>query len=348
MGKDNQSPALDNKKLAKRLLISAGLIIIATLIYYKPIIARLIDERFLSKDTLSGLTVNPKDLLKNTNDRTNFLLLGKGGEGHQAGDLTDSIQVISYDHQTQKITVIGVPRDLWVDSLKAKINTAYYYGEKREKGKGLSLSKASIEEVLGLPIHYSLSLDFSLFTELIDLVGGVTIDVPTVLDDYQYPIAGRENALPIESRYEHLHFDPGVQTLNGDRALKYVRSRHSQGDEGTDFARSRRQRQVLLGFRDSVIKNGLLLNPQKLTELIDLYSKRLDTDLDPSLYPALLKLALTADTGGLKTIPLVTAKENPQFSILEVADKTKYQNQYVLIAKDNNWNALKQYIQNGL
>lgn len=348
MDKVNQTLQQDNHTLLKRGLIFTVLVIVSLTIYYRPVLSKLISERFLSRDTFNGLTVNPKELLKNTNNRTNFLLLGKGGEGHQAGDLTDSIQVISYNHENQKITVIGVPRDLWVDSLKAKINTAYYYGEKKEEGKGLSLAKASIEEVLGVPIHYSLALDFTLFTELIDLVGGVTIDVPSVLDDYQYPIAGRETALPIESRYEHLHFDPGIQTLNGERALKYVRSRHSQGDEGTDFARSRRQRQVLLGFRDSVIKNGLLLNPQKLNELIDLYSKRLNTDLDPSLYPALLKLALIADTGGLKTIPLVTAKENPQFSILEVGNKIKYQNQYVLVAKDNNWSALKQYVQNGL
>jgi polyisoprenyl-teichoic acid--peptidoglycan teichoic acid transferase len=330
------------------ILLAILVLLVALTMYYLPVVKAV----FKSKENLGtsfiNLTKDPQEILKNDNGRTNILLLGMGGAGHEAGTLTDSVTLISYKYQSRTPTIISIPRDLWVDSLKAKINTAYYYGEQKQKGGGILLAKSSVEELTGIPISYVMALDFGLFKKAIDLVGGVTIDVPSVIDDYEYPIAGRENALPIESRYEHLHFDAGIQTMDGERALKYVRSRHAQGSQGTDFARSERQRQILLAIRDQVIRSKILLDPVKINTFISENEKYFITDVNVTDYPAFLKIALDADTKNMKSIPLVTKTENPEFAILEVGDKKLFQGQYVLVAKDKNWAALKQFIQNEL
>lgn len=325
-----------------------ALIFLGGLLYYLPVVKSIFKSRENLTTSFINLTKDPKDILKNSNGRTNILLLGMGGAGHEAGTLTDSITLISYQYSTHLPTIISIPRDLWIDSLKAKINTAYYYGEQKQTGGGLLLVKSSVEEVTGVTVDYVLALDFGLFKKAIDLIGGVTVDVPSVIDDYEYPIAGRENALPIESRYEHLHFDTGIQIMDGERALKYVRSRHSQGSQGTDFARSLRQKQIMLAIRDQIIKSKILFDPTKINTFIQENEKYLITDIAVTDYPAFLKVALDADTKNLKNIPLVTKQENPEFAILQVGDKKQYQGQYVLIAKDKNWTALKQYILNEL
>ncbi len=309
--------------------------------------------------SLLSFAKDPKDLLKSTSDRTNLLLLGMGGAGHEGADLTDSMVVLSFSHTSKKITLISIPRDIWVDSMKAKINTAYHYGqEKQPNGGGLILSKSAVGEITGLPIHYAFAIDFDGFKKAIDLVGGVDLSIDRTFDDYKYPIAGKENVLPESDRYEHLHFDQGPAHLDGTTALKFVRSRYAEGEEGTDFARSLRQQKVIEAFRNKLLSQKVILNGRKLEELFGLYSQFIKTDIQKDDYPPLAKLFLTSDTSSLKSIPLTAPTETPPsgaaspsaaFNILQNPKfHAPYGGQYVLIAKDNNWEALKQYVQNNL
>jgi len=117
---------------------------------------------------LSKLHVKPQDLLsffgkpienlESTNGVTNFLILGIRGEGTDSPNLADTIIVMSYNHDSQTSTMISVPRDLWVPSIQAKINSAYYYGEKATPGAGIQMVEAAILEDLGTPIHYTACL----------------------------------------------------------------------------------------------------------------------------------------------------------------------------------------------
>lgn len=308
-------------------------------------------HRLLSgPSTIISFTKDPSNTLENTNDRTNLLLLGKGGAGHDAPDLTDSMVIFSFHHPSKKVSLISIPRDIWVDSMKAKVNTAYYYGEQKQPNSGgLLLAKAAVYEITGLPIHYTFALDFEGFKQAIDLVGGIDVYIEQGFDDYKYPIPGMETAEPEELRYEHLHFDAGLEHMSGDRALMFVRSRMAQGDEGTDFARSKRQQKVILAFKDKMLNHQTLLSPTKLNELFGLYNQFIDTDITSNEYAAFIRLAISLDTQELKTVPLTTGnKEAEQLGVLENPPSSRYQGQWVLIARDNNWDALKQYIQNEL
>ncbi len=210
--------------------------------------------------------------LKATDGRTNILLLGIGGVNHDGPDLTDTMLVASIDLKTFDTILISIPRDIWVDSISAKINSAYAYGEESKKGGGKILAQSAVSEVLGIPIHYVIRIDFSGFKKAVDLIGGVDIGVEKAFDDFEYPIEGKdydtcgytekmieepntlgrsasasaqkliyldkngnqppEGVNPYSCRFEHLHFDAGLQHMDGTLALKYVRSRKGTNGEG--------------------------------------------------------------------------------------------------------------------
>ena len=241
------------RRLAKHLpwvrrgLVALGALALAFGLYFLiPSVLRVMGH--LTKGPLLVLSLfsrTPQDLAS-TDGRTNILLLGAGGAGHEGVDLTDTIIFISTELGSSDTLMLSLPRDIWIPSMRAKINTAYHYGNERRSGGGLVLAKAAVSEILDQPIHYVLLIDFEGFKKAIDLLGGVEIEVDRAFDDYQYPIPGMEEAESEEARYEHLHFEAGKQLMNGERALKYVRSRYAEGEEGTDFARSRRQQRLLL------------------------------------------------------------------------------------------------------
>jgi LCP family protein required for cell wall assembly len=250
------------------------------------------------------------DLKKTADQRVNILLLGVGGGKHDGPYLTDTIIFISVDPALKEVKMITLPRDLWITDINAKVNTAYAKGLKA--GKGLSLSKASVGKVLGQKIDYGFRIDFNGFIKAVDRLGGITVNVERTFDDYEYPITGSESdtcgfegeefqkrateaaekqleAFPC--RYEHLHFNKGVQNMDGETALKYVRSRHAVGDEGTDFARSKRQENVINAVKDKVFSVGTLLDPIKIANLYDVFKDSIDTDIKKEEYDDFVKLA---------------------------------------------------------
>src|SRR5690606_8070895 len=139
---------------------------------------------------------------------------------------------------------------------KGKINRAYSDAEIKQEGGGIILSRAVVEKVLDQPVDYVLRVDFSGFVQAVDMLGGIDVKVDRTFDDYEYPVSGKEtdtcgfegeefekratDSSQLEAfpcRYEHLHFDAGVQSMDGETALRFVRSRHATGAEGSDFAR---------------------------------------------------------------------------------------------------------------
>ncbi len=260
--------------------------------------------------TAARVVFHPGTTLQETNGRTNILLLGIGGGTHDGPNLTDTIIFASINWKKNSITLISVPRDLWIPNLTAdtgvkKINEAYSIGEANNQHKGLLYAKAVAQEVVGQPIHYAIRLDFQGFVDAINQIGGVDVTVVRTLDDFNYPISGKEddtcghtpqelqtfNASESASltpdmdtftffpcRFKHVHFDPGSQHMYGETALEFVRSRHAVGIEGSDFARSARQQLVIEAVRGKLISSAFL-NPGKLFGLYDIMRSSIDTDV---------------------------------------------------------------------
>ncbi|KKT58834.1 MAG: Cell envelope-related transcriptional attenuator [Candidatus Amesbacteria bacterium GW2011_GWB1_47_19] len=276
--------------------------------------------------------------LPSSGGRTNILVLGVGGDGHEAPDLTDTILFFSIRTRGTDPVLLSLPRDIWVPSLKAKINTAYYYGKKKQgPSGGLTLAKAAVSEIIDQPVHLAVVLDFGTFSKAIDLVGGIDLDIPRSFDDYKYPLPGKENDLCAGDpeylcRYEHVHFDAGQQHHDGNTALKYVRSRNSADpEEGTDFARNRRQEQVISAFKNRLLSREIITHPAVYRELYDLFLSESVTDITQGYYFALAKLAFRARRQSLKTAAL---SEPDQLSHPPVS--AVYGGQWVLITKNND------------
>lgn len=243
------------------------------------------------------------------------LLLGYGGPGHEGGTLSDTLILLYTNLETKKVTLISIPRDLWVpipydwdNTQNFKINMAYAIGlddvryrnkkpEFRGEAGGGNMTEYVVGQVTGIKPQNFISVNFDGLIKIIDVLGGVEVDVPKTFNDYFYPVKGRENetcgfspsaiadfhakhsGFELEKqftcRYEQLHFDKGEQTMNGETALKFVRSRHSS-EHGGDFARSERQYALLLGIKDKIIS---LEGAGKLNSILDKVTQNVRTDL---------------------------------------------------------------------
>jgi LCP family protein required for cell wall assembly len=316
--------------------------LLVALIFFLPVIRVGKDLLFGQVNVLSVMFQN-QTKIKETEGRTNVLVLGTGGGLHDGPDLTDSILVVSFltkvaDKQTlgtTPVTVISIPRDIYLESLQGKINTAYAVGEEKQKGAGLILAKGAVSQIVGIPIHYAIQADFSAFQKVIDIIGGVDVTVEHQLDDNSYPIDGKgEDACghsPIEiqnfsasfpseqeiwqffaCRYERLHFDPGTQHMTGGTALKFVRSRHAEGDEGTDFARSRRQQLVMAAVKTKFFSTETFLNPKKIEDVYLVLKGNINTDLTSKDINQLVPLVLNYRKATIKTVLIdMTFLDNP-------------------------------------
>ncbi|MBI4999757.1 LCP family protein [Candidatus Gottesmanbacteria bacterium] len=278
--------------------------------------------------------------LKQTQGLTNILVLGVPGGEHEGSDLTDTMIFLSFNQKNGKTVLISLPRDLWSETLQAKINSAYHYGEEKKPGGGLVLAKSSIEEIIGLPIHYALKIDFTGFKQMIDLLGGVEIEIERAFDDYEFPIEGKEDDLcegdpEYKCRYQHIHFDAGRQLLNGEKALQYVRSRNAEGEEGTDFGRSKRQQKLILALRNRLFSPKILFNPRKISYFIKTLSRIIETDIPQDYLPYFGKIFLKIDSPKIETLSLEEFLINPPI--------WQY-GQWVLVPRTGDFGEIQEYL----
>jgi len=288
--------------------------------------------------------------LKETDGRTNILILGTDQRsfGDQVGSLlTDTIMLISIGKSTKDAVIISLPRDLWVESStggRYKINGLYgWYGGK--DGTGGTEAVKAVEDVLGIPIHYYGVVNFALFKDVINILDGVEVNVENSFTDALYPIEGKENAWPEGSRYQTIIFTKGVTKMDGELALKYSRSRHGDSGENTDFARAKRQQNVILAVKQKALSVQTLLDFSKIKSLYELYAKNVDTNLDLSSLQVFYTLAQSVGFNNTRTLVLDDRSESENGGLLYVpTDWTLYGGQYVLIPKAGDYSQIHAYI----
>ena len=327
-------------------IIRSGIILTVILVFF---LALLLIKSLIIKsgtDFYFGLArdfiFTPGDKIESINNRTNILILGKGDVAHEAPDLTDTMIFVSVSHLNSSINLISLPRDIWIPELRTKLNSVYYWGNKKQDGGGMILAKSTVEEIVGLPVHYALVIDFSGFKEIIDVLGGIEVDVERSFTDEKYPIPGKEDDKcdgdpDYKCRYETVHFAQGNQVMGGETALKFVRSRNAEGDEGTDFARQARQQKVITAIKEKVLSKEILFSPKKLKALKDAVLESTQTDIPPSASAILARRTLQSKDHMKSAILSETLLINPPKS-------PKYDNLYVFIPKDNSWDEIHKWV----
>jgi LCP family protein required for cell wall assembly len=275
----------------------------------------------------------------------NMLFLGYGGPGHDGPYLTDSMLLISIKPVSQKAAIISIPRDLVAPipalpdqgTISARVNLAYAIGVDRQSFPnvrdswrsptgGGDLAAATVAEVTGEPVDYWVAVDFKAFRQVVEALGGIDVTIPESLDDPYFP-AGETAA------YTHIHFDAGLQHLNGEQALEYARSRQTT----SDFDRSRRQRLLLLAIQLRIDRFSAL--PQ-LVGLVSALRKNVRTNLRPVELRQLAHVLGHIPQDGIRQIGLddgnVLVRRN-------LADGT-----YLLSPREGSFAALQQYLASAL
>lgn len=292
---------------------------------------------------LGKAVLRPSSTLKNDHGRTNILLLGTGGPQHDGPDLTDTMMIISAT-RSGTINLISIPRDIYLDSLGDKVNSAYKLGLTQGPDVGLVLAKAVVSQVSGLPVHYAVRIDFSVFEKIIDLVGGVDVPVKNSFEDKEYPLAGKENDScdgdpDFKCRYETIRFSAGIIHMDGQTGLKFVRSRHAPGDEGTDFARAARQQLVIKALKEKIFSSATYLNPAKILAIYNELKSHIDTDMNIQDNAQFTSLALNFRQAKIKTIVFdLNLLDNPPVD----------QRGWILVPKKGDWTDVHAFISNQL
>lgn len=305
--------------------------------------------------TVSGVT------LEETDGRINILVLGsdKRSSGVATSELTDTILVVSIGKMDKNVVLISLPRDLWVESSFGfhKINETYARG-------GVGELKTVLEDVLGIPIHYHVVVNFELFRDVIDIVGGVGVTVDRAFSDYYYPVEGHENdtcgrtmeeieqmkdeslSVVFSCRYTTITFSEGYQVMDGEAALKYVRSRKGNNDEGTDFARAKRQQKVIMAIKDKLFSLETLVNPKKLRELYDIYASQVDTNVNLATVQQFYLLSQQIHFDAVRTIVLDDRSAASSGGLLYAPmDTSLYGGAYVLIPRAGDFSQVRAYVQ---
>lgn len=225
---------------------------------------------------LRGLAENASADLASDEGRINVLLMGIGGGNHEGAHLTDTMILASVVPDKRRVALFSIPRDLLVpiDGYGwRKINNANAFGELVQEGYGAELARRTVEQAFGVPVQYYLRVDFQGFADIVDILGGLPITVENSFTDYKYPT--------LDKKYQTVSFQKGPQMMDGERALMYVRSRHSlDNSEGSDFARSRRQQQVLAAVKEKVFSTTLFFRPQKIAEILDTVKHNVSTNME--------------------------------------------------------------------
>ncbi|EKE25002.1 MAG: cell envelope-like protein transcriptional attenuator [uncultured bacterium] len=245
--------------------------------------------------------------------RINILLLGMRGEELTGGGLlADTIMVASIEPATNKVSLFSLPRDLYVNnpgtSSKSKINAVYAYGEEKRKGGGMEDMKTVVGEIVGQPIGYSIAINFKGFTDLVNAVGGISVNLKQpfeesmqfneerVCDSYTFTkktgkFENKYHTRKDGSKYLAVSYPlctnpntecggnfklpAGQQNLNGEQALCYARSRKTS----SDFERAKRQQTVIQLIKEKALSLGTLTDYNKVTAMMDSLGNNIRTDM---------------------------------------------------------------------
>lgn len=204
------------------------------------------------------------------NEPVNLLFLGVDSNPGR----TDTIILVSYNPSTDKLLGLSIPRDTMVDIPGFYNNTDNPYGEQKINHAhaygGIPLTVKTVENFLGINIHYHARVDYSVLHEFVDLIGGVTLNVP-------YKMNYTDEAGDL-----YIRLDKGEQTLDGDQAEQFLRWRKNtdgSGDGLGDIGRVQRQQMFIKATIKQLMKPTNLLKISRIEELV---SERVVTNVTPS------------------------------------------------------------------
>lgn len=272
--------------------------------------------------------------------KINILLLGMRGieDPGEGKFLSDTIILTSIKKDTGQVSLISLPRDLyvrmWCLPEKKKINFAYAYG-------GFDCAKKTVSLVTGLYVDYAISVNFEALQETVDALGGILIHRDEPFEEsFQWTKEGWEEdehwfIKEIDGEEKWVFYVPkGENELDGQTALYYARSRYSTDD----FDRMRRQQQIVLAIKEKALSLEVLANPIKIYNLMDILGNNVQTDMKLTDIKQIIRLAPELD---LENIRKEIFDINPNGLLYH----TFINEEYVLLPIGDNFDKIKEVCQ---
>lgn len=311
------------------ILIAVVIVVNVTTAVYSAI------RNFDTKDMVFALGT---DLKQDEYGYTNIVLLGDGGHERDGADLIDTIMVASMDFNKRSVSLLSFPRDYYLryidnkDLADRKINELY---RDFRKTLGDDAAYETYQEVLGdlvnLEIHYYARVDFNAFVEVVNSLEGVTVDVKTAIYDPYYPNE-------TDDGYTVFKMNEGLQEMNGETALKFVRSRKTT----SDFDRAARQQQVLMAIKDKALSGNILTNPKTIKKLYESIKNNINTNLTLREMIAMGSFAKNFDQEHL-VMKVLHDDPGHDGGFLYTPERKYYNGQFVLVPDGDNLNYIHRY-----
>jgi len=241
----------------------------------------------------------------NHTDRLNILLLGVDQRAGDSTFNTDTMIVVSIDPVTKNVALFSLPRDtvdvplpvaaqgVFGSVYQGKINSLWTNARNRpdafpgtDRQRGYNALKETLGTLYHLNIQYYVMVNFQGFRQVVDTLGGVTIDVQNPVVDDKYP---GDNGTDLR-----VYIPAGPQHMTGAQALVYARSRHGS----SDFDRAARQQRVILSIREQTSPQTVLANLQPLLTALRSSFK---TDIPLDQLPALIQLSSQVNTANIRS-----------------------------------------------
>lgn len=319
---------LHRKEKAEFITIGIGIVVLVILIFGIFSLIKSLD--------FSGIIFSfGKNLRTDEAGHTNILLAGVGGEGHDGGNLTDTIIVASIDGDKKLVSMLSLPRDLYVKSEKLKtgerINQIYAVGKNEINSKaGMDALTEIASGITGLKIDYYAKVDFGGFVKIVDDLGGVDVVVEKDIYDPYYPLGET-------THYQTFSIKAGAQHLDGATALKYARSRKTT----SDFDRARRQQQLLMAIKEKALSMNVLTDPGKIQAIYDSLKDSIETNMTVD---EIIGLAKMAKDFGKENIMSNVLSDDPTAcgGFLYTPAREFFDGAFVLLPAGKNYDSIKE------
>ena len=313
-------PQLFFKATLASLMLVVGMLFvtfIGVLIYWYQQLHLFLDTADITfSDLKTTVSMGLETEVKRSNGTTTVLLLGLDSLETRPGSpqLTDTMMLVSLNYKKSKVTMVSLPRDIWNQAYQTKINALYHYGKDRYPDSPEQFSTEVLTEMTGLPIEYTLVITMDQVAEIIDLLGGIEVDVPVAFTDTTFPRPDVDVTKVSDPNllYETISFETGPQLLDSTKALQYIRSRKSGDDEGDDTARSRRQQLIIASIATKLQSKDTITNPKLMGDLFSYYQNTFSQSVPITDGIGLIaELLPQKDQLTLTTASLPIAPENP-------------------------------------
>ncbi|HEX3643238.1 MAG TPA: LCP family protein [Ktedonobacteraceae bacterium] len=276
--------------------------------------------RPVSRDHTEPVLSQPVDTSIITGRSWNILLLGSDNDGKFTFPeiLTQVMMVVHIDTVNNTVSMVSIPRDSWVAVPEVggmhKIDQAFLLGSQRDKSfeGGVRLARLTIEQDYGITIDRYAWVGLDGFAKVIDILGGVDVDITHPVVDDTYPDdsgAGSDPSNPYA--YARLYLVPGPQHLSGAQALQYVRTRHS--DQIGDIGRTERQQEVLEALKPKLTSSDVV---GSVTQLLKSLDKKFYTDLSEQEMLAMADYGRTVSSNTLQHITLGPGQDKQDYGDL--------------------------------